>query len=365
MRIKSISGYYTVEFCSSFDFIHKCLALPYYVFVVDRKVYNLYPELFSKIKKKDIFLLDATENNKTIEGAKRIYNFLLTKSVKRKMTLISVGGGLTQDVTGFVSSTIYRGISWIFIPTTLLAQADSCIGSKTTLNYLRYKNMLGTFYSPKHIYINTNFLKTLPKEEIFSGLGEIIKLHLNGTDKRDKVDVKRLINLISKAKLFPKNKAVLESLIVSSLNIKKRYIERDEFDLGTRNLLNYGHELGHALESVSDFAVPHGIAVIIGMIFSNTIALKRKLICRETYDMLNQLLLLPNIATSGVQFHEQYFNSARLLSAFKKDKKRQSNSLTSIVLLDSYRLIKLDNIQQHEFYSAASEVKKSLSYLIN
>ena len=129
-------------------------------------------------------MLPVREERKTLETVQELYGHFLGRSAKRNMTLISIGGGILQDISGFAASTLYRGINWVFVPTTLLAQADSCIGSKTSLNYQGYKNLLGTFYPPNEVYIYMPFLATQAELDFYSGLGEVVKLHLMGGAER-------------------------------------------------------------------------------------------------------------------------------------------------------------------------------------
>src|SRR3990167_11551245 len=148
LLIKSNIRNYHVRFVDDFNFINQLINDKNFL-IVDKKIHNLYKKkLFEKINPKTLLLLDANEQTKTIPKVIKIYEDLLRKKVKRNFTLIAVGGGVIQDVVGFVASTLYRGINWIYIPTTLLAQADSCIGAKTSLNFKNFKNIIGTFYPP-------------------------------------------------------------------------------------------------------------------------------------------------------------------------------------------------------------------------
>ncbi|MGV2387507.1 MAG UNVERIFIED_CONTAM: hypothetical protein LVR29_01675 [Microcystis novacekii LVE1205-3] len=160
---------------------------------------------------------------------------------RKDCTLLVIGGGVIQDIGCFIASVLFRGIKWILIPTTLLAQCDSCIGSKSSINIQNFKNQIGTFYPPHEIILVFSVLKTLPSDEIRSGLGEIIKLNLlvgQSEVKQMKINLQKLSSDFLE----------IQNLILDALNIKRRYIERDEFDKGVRNILNYGHTFGHAYE---------------------------------------------------------------------------------------------------------------------
>jgi 3-dehydroquinate synthase len=265
--------------------------------------------------------------------------------------MISIGGGIIQDITGFVASTLYRGINWIYVPTTLLAQGDSCIGSKTSLNYQRYKNLIGTFYPPTKIYINTGFLATLEPEDFYSGLGEIIKLYMMGGESRAAV----LIQDIHKIK--ERDQVALLRAIRDVLTIKLQYIQEDEFDTGRRNLLNFGHCLGHALESTTDFAIPHGQAVLIGILFANISARIRGLMSKMRYDSLASDLILENIHINrtGLRFRTQ-----EVFEAMKMDKKREGDGLALIMMRNDYSMMKVQDLQYDELAIGIQELGRIL-----
>lgn len=196
-----------------------------------------------------VYTVEAHEENKTLDTVIDIINYVNNRHINR---IVVIGGGLVQDVGAFTSSILNRGIPWVYFPTTLLAMADSCIGSKTSLN-MNVKNKIGTFSSPEHVYINTAFLDSLSKLDIASGMGEILKLCI-------------ISNAVD---LYEKNRGDIVYLIKLSLLIKRSVIEIDQFDKGIRKGLNYGHTIGHAIEVMSNFSVPHGIAVVYGMMCVN------------------------------------------------------------------------------------------------
>jgi 3-dehydroquinate synthase len=321
--------------------------------VADRNVYELYPELFNeKFPADSVFLFDATEENKILDTACRMYEWLTLRAAKRNMTLVSVGGGITQDVTGFVASTLYRGINWLFVPTTLLAQTDSCIGSKTSLNFQRYKNLIGTFYPPTKLYINTDFYATLSPLDYYSGVGEIIKLQL--MKKNGAPSVERLAETLSRCKDDP---SFLAAVVEQNLAIKISYMENDEFDRGERNLLNYGHCLGHALETASQYEIPHGIAVNIGIVFANFIALRRGNV-PEAYVM--ELLEKVNLPNIHMELKEAYFGDEELLQAIGSDKKRVGVGFSVVVPDANKKLSKIDDVNEEEFRGGLSDLKVAL-----
>lgn len=351
--IKSRIRDFSVEFVDDFSFVDKLLVIKNYVVIVGQTVYQHYKNtIFTRFPKDRLIVIKLNERTKTLDTVIKIYKKLLPLTAKKNLTLISFGGGINQDVTGFVASTLYRGINWIYIPTTLLAMADSAVGLKTSLNHESYKNVLGTFYPPSTIYICTDFLNTLEKTDYLSGVGEIIKFMLMKKNPIKNLDDS--IKKIEELKLNNNKKFVID-VIKESIEIKKLYMEGDEFDLGRRNLLNYGHELGHALEATSNFVVPHGIGVIIGIIFANLVSAQRGWIDEKLNDKINKFLLLPNIKT--VKLKSEYFDTKTLLEKIKKDKKRVSDKLPLVLPKENFKLVKITDLDFDEF-------KKTLQKLI-
>ena len=340
---------YDVIFEETFDFIDDFKNIKNSVLIIDKNVYKLYEDKFTNVKEENVFLFNAIENNKTFDYVKEIYDFLLSKSVKRNLTIISIGGGITQDITGFVASTLYRGVNWIFVPTTFLAMTDSCIGSKTSINYGKYKNLMGTFYPPQKIHININFLDTLEKLDFYSGIGETIKFQLMKEEYPK--DLKKVLDKIDKT---INDKSSRLEIIHDNMSVKLEYMKGDEFDLGRRNMLNYGHCFGHALETSSDYYVPHGIAVNIGMIFANLLSQKRGILNLADSDFLNENILLPNIPLA---LRERDFDNKVLLESMKNDKKRVGEFLTIIIPDKEFKMIKLDDVTDDEFNKVLNSLK--------
>jgi len=350
LTIESNIRDYDVVFEKDFHFLEEFKSLKNTIMIIDKNVYTLYKKHFSSLKEEDLFLFDAIEENKTFDYVKEIYDFLLLKSVKRNLTIISIGGGITQDITGFVASTLYRGVNWIFVPTTFLAITDSCIGSKTSLNYDKYKNLMGTFYPPSKIHINTNFLKTLKELDFFSGIGETIKFQLMKEEYPKNFD-----KIAQSIENIVKDDVARLAMIHDNMQIKLGYMKGDEFDLGRRNLLNYGHCFGHALETSSDYYVPHGIAVNIGMIFANLLSLSRGLMDKKDVDNINNNILLPNIP---LKLREEDFDEAILLESMKNDKKRVGEFLTVIIPDANFKMKKCDDVTDIEFSNVFKILKK-------
>jgi len=201
-----------------------------------------------------------SEEEKTLETATRLYQELTNAFAERSTPILAMGGGVIGDVAGFVAATYLRGVPLVHIPTTLLAQADSSLGGKTGVDHGNLKNKIGAFYQPRLTVSDTSTLKSLPSKLLSEGLAEVIK---HGAI-RDKDFFKYLENNLDK--ILALDDATLETMLTRSTEIKAEVVEQDEKDQGLRNILNYGHTVGHAIESVSNFQVGHGQAVGFGML---------------------------------------------------------------------------------------------------
>lgn len=349
MIIKSYVGDYKADFFSNFSFLDELKEKENKFFVLDKRVFTIYKtELSSVIQESPYFLLDAIEENKNVDTALEIIRQMVEMDSKRNTLLVTIGGGIAQDVSAFIANILYRGISWILIPTTLLAQTDSCIGSKSSLNFKGYKNLLGYFYPPKQIYINTKFIHTLDRKDYLSGLGEIMKCAImDGYESF-------LSTSQNMGAVLEYDEEVLLSEITKALLFKKRVIEKDEFDREFRNIMNFGHTFGHALESASDYAVPHGQGVSVGMLIANQISFQRGYISEKMLMELNDAI--GKIITSGI-IKKEYFSGDRYLEIMKKDKK-YTGKLHTCILFEGNGVKRHSDIRDEEIVSAIEKVFK-------
>jgi len=223
------------------------------------------------------FIFPEGESSKNLATVSDLYEFLIRNKFDRKDLLIALGGGVTGDLTGFAAATYLRGIDFIQVPTTLLAQVDSSIGGKTGVDFQAFKNMVGAFHMPKLVYININTLTTLPEREFNCGLGEIIKHGL--------IKSREYLSFISDKKedIKKRNPEVLKEMIYRSCMIKKDVVERDPKEQGERAILNFGHTLGHAIEKKMDFKLLHGECVALGSIIALYISCQMGRITEEEY----------------------------------------------------------------------------------
>ena len=286
--------------------------------VIDKNVLDLYSEEL-EIDKNKVILVHAFEDKKRPDISLDICNQLMLKGVTRHDTIVAIGGGITQDLVTFAASILFRGIKWIWLPTTLLAQADSCIGGKSSLNFKSWKNILGNIYPPYKIYIQDNFLKTLSDDDLRSGIGEILKVHLlSGKHIAD--------TFIEKMNRYKNDKSILSDLILNSLILKNRILEIDPLDKGLRLKMNYGHSFGHALESATNFGVPHGIAVTMGLDMANFVAVKQGNLTKDEFSTLHDLLAKNLKSSDFIKF-----DFCDFIKALKKDKKNDHRNYKLII----------------------------------
>lgn len=282
-NIKSIIHDYEVQFVTQLKETLSNELIDNDFIIIDSKVKRLYADhLDLVLDKHKHYAIDATEQQKSYQGIIPIIQSLIDNGFRKNHRLVALGGGITQDVTAFIASILYRGVKWIFFPTTLLAQGDSCIGSKTSINFGKFKNQVGGFYPPNKVIIYPSFVDTLENAEIKSGLGEM--LHYFIVSGKGDFDMYRSIF----QKAF-QDKNAMSKIIQRSLQIKKSYIEVDEFDQHVRQVFNYGHSFGHAIESLTNYEVPHGIAVCFGMDMANFISVKMGFITDETRDEIRSV----------------------------------------------------------------------------
>lgn len=298
-----------------------------YVIVTDDCVRTLYGEdLLARLRnmaiKSDLIAFPAGERSKNCQTVLDLSNRLLDVNVDRKSALIALGGGVTGDLAGFVASVYMRGIPVIQVPTTLMAQVDSSIGGKTGINLPTGKNLLGTFHQPEIVLTDIKFLETLPEEEFNNGLSEVVKYGaISGEPLFGKLEdgIDRVLK---------RDMGLLEEIIAMACMIKADIVGQDEKENDVRCMLNFGHTLGHAIETASRYTISHGSGVAVGMIAAVRLSERISVLAREEARRIEQLieaLGLDRRVPRGISTDD-------ILMALRQDKKRVGDSIQFVVL---------------------------------
>lgn len=288
--------------------------------ITDSKVDTLYGNKLSTLTNFHKVVIEPGEVSKSIDTTITILKQMLIKGLSRKSMVIAFGGGVVGDLAGFCSSIYMRGISFVQIPTTLLAQVDSSVGGKTGVNLLEYKNSVGTFYQPSKVIIDTELLKSLPYKELLSGIGEIIKYGIIYDYSFFQYIVKEIENIKS---LDPD---VINYVIKRCCEIKAEIVSQDEKEEDLRKILNFGHTIGHGLEGITNFSkYTHGEAIIIGMYTEILLAQKLDLIDNDY-----ALEILSFLETLGVDLNISSYPKAKLIECILHDKKNIKDKISFI-----------------------------------
>ncbi len=296
------------------------------VIITDPTVNKLYGDVLNQGLTKDGFsvntlLVPEGEEQKSLETAGRLYHELTNCYAERTTPILALGGGVIGDLAGFVAATYLRGVPLVQIPTTLLAQVDSSVGGKVAVDHGQLKNMIGTFYQPGLIIADINTLKTLPAEELANGLAEVIK---SAAIRGEKFFTFLEQNL---DKIKSLDEGALEEIVFQSVKIKAEVVEKDEMDLGLRNILNYGHTIGHALESVSNFSIGHGNTVAIGMLAAARISHMMGILDGNEVVRLKKV-----IEQAGLPTEMPNLKSTEIIKAMKHDKKIRRDKVRFVLL---------------------------------
>ena len=327
LKIQSGQGDYKVNFLDEVAQLENQLAIfPKRVVLIDKRVAGLYHPDLKELG--CVLEIIAEEKSKTFPaGIHSVLSFLQQNKVQKNVVIIAIGGGVIQDIATFVSHIYYRGLDWIYVPTTLLGMADSCIGAKCGINLGAFKNQLGVFHSPKHIWICSEFLKTLERVDLFSGFGEVIKLALT-SGKPD------FFNWLEKSLIkSPLTEAPLLEFVYKSLEVKKAVIEQDEYESDLRRVLNYGHTYGHALEAITHYEIPHGLAVVWGIDLVNWISVKKGFLSQKKFEQIHQFIQRNYRINSSKPVW-----LTQLVAASKTDKKMIDGQLNLVLLHDDWKL---------------------------
>lgn len=295
--------------------------------VTDTHVASLYLELVKSALEEvasDLFsfVFEAGEKSKNLDTVQELYVTLIKNGMDRKGILIALGGGVVGDLTGFGAATYLRGIDFIQVPTTLLAQVDSSVGGKTGVDFQQYKNMVGAFHQPRLVYMNMNTLKSLPGAEFACGMGEVLKTGLICDPS-----LFRRVCGHAEALKARNDVALLSSCIRRCCEIKAGVVERDPKEKGERALLNLGHTVGHAVEKLKNFQLLHGQCVGIGLIAAAFLSMKRGLLTEGEYDEICK-----GCRAFDLPAQVEGLSCEEILSATKKDKKMENGQIKFILM---------------------------------
>lgn len=298
-----------------------------YVVLADSTVASIYGQsLIENLQQAhlpvEMIAFPAGEASKNIKTALAVVGQLLRAGVDRKTALIALGGGVTGDLTGFVASLYMRSVPYLQIPTTLVGQVDSSIGGKTAIDLEEGKNLLGTFYQPRAVLIDPSFLDTLPAEEFRNGLAEVVKYGI--------IEGEELFALLAQemTALKEKQRGVLPLIVERCCRIKARLVEIDERDQGPRHFLNFGHTLGHALEAASDYGLPHGSGVSLGMLAAVRISEKISGLSDHERQRIEDLITETGLPTSI----PEHMDTELILSKLGADKKKSGKTINFVLI---------------------------------
>ncbi|MGN0306769.1 MAG: 3-dehydroquinate synthase [Lachnospiraceae bacterium] len=294
--------------------------------VTDSRVEKLYGSQVKAIletaaEEACIFSFPEGEASKTLDTVKELYRFLIEHHFERKDMLIALGGGVVGDLTGYAAATYLRGIDFIQIPTSLLAQVDSSIGGKTGVDFDQYKNMVGAFKMPRLVYINISTLNSLDERQFYNGFAEVMKHGLIKDSAYYEWMIGKLYEISNREPL------ILEEMVYRSCQIKKAVVEKDPTEKGDRALLNFGHTIGHAIEKYMNFSLLHGECIALGSVAAAFISRKRGLISGEEYYEIRDMFVPFNLPISI-----ENVEADQILALTKSDKKMEQGQIKFILL---------------------------------
>lgn len=278
--------------------------------------------------KKYYYFFRAVEKSKSHSELKKIYTALIEQKCGRDTLIVAIGGGVTGDLAGFAASTFMRGIQIVHVPTTLIACVDSAIGGKTAINFNYYKNIIGSFYQPQFVLCDTDFLQTLPRLEMISGLGEVIKYAFTTSSEFYNLVDRNIYTIMSR------DEKILAKIISDSINYKVSVVTHDEKELGLRKALNFGHTFAHAFERELKHKLKHGEAVIAGIICALNLSYKRELI---TKDELERFLMLPLKIKLNKSF--KTVDAKKVYNHMFADKKNRNSEINFVLIRNIGELV--------------------------
>ena len=293
------------------------------------------------------YVFEAGEENKNLNTVEDVYEFLIQNHFDRKDMLVALGGGVVGDMAGFAAAIFMRGIDFVQVPTTLLSQSDSSVGGKTGIDFMESKNILGAFHQPKLVYINVATLKSLPNEQFVSGMGEVIKHGII----RDSEFFDYIEKNSDKIKTLDNETLIKMDKI--NCSIKADVVEQDEKENGLRAILNFGHTIGHAVESAYDFKMTHGECVGIGMVGASYIAYKRNMIDESTLNRIENVLDM-----YGFKICVDLPEKEVVYGYMQKDKKKIAGKLKFVLPTKVGEVMQTTDVSKDEIFAAFDYITK-------
>ncbi|WP_022759990.1 3-dehydroquinate synthase [Butyrivibrio sp. AD3002] len=292
-----------------------------------------------------VYAIPAGEENKNLSEIEKIYQVLIDNHFDRHDLIVALGGGVVGDMVGYTAATYLRGIAFIQIPTTLLAQTDSSIGGKTGVDFKGYKNMVGAFYMPKLVYMNVSVLNSLPGEQFASGFAEVMK---HGLIKDSDFYMWLIDNMYE---IEEKDPETLMSMIKKSCSIKRAVVEKDPTEKGDRTLLNFGHTIGHAIEKYKDFTLFHGECVALGCVAAAFISWKRQMLSMEEYYEIRDMFV-----PFGLPISVTDIDAEKVIELMHSDKKADGNTIKFILLKKVGKAVIDPSVTDDEVREALKEI---------
>lgn len=316
----------------------------------DSNVEKLYAKQIQELlepvcRKVILFSFPAGEEYKTLDTIKEAYKTLIEAGFDRKDLILALGGGVVGDMAGYTAATYLRGIDFVQLPTTLLAQSDSSIGGKTGVDFDGYKNMVGAFHMPRLVYMNLATLKTLDARQFYNGFAEVMKHGLI----KDAIFYEWLIDKMYE--ICERDLDTLEEMIMRSCAVKKLVVEKDPTEQGERALLNFGHTIGHAIEKYKNFTLSHGECVALGCVAAAFISWKHELITMEEYYEVRDMFVPFNLPISVEDIDPQ-----EVLRLTKSDKKMKDGTLQFILLKRVGKAMRDTSVTDEDILAALDEL---------
>jgi len=355
LRVNLGDDSYDIKFAADFsglvDSMSEVNAPKKLLIVTDTNVRDLYADEVKNILEAadydvDIYAFEAGEENKVMDTILGICGACVENKLDRNSMIVALGGGVVGDMAGFGAAIYMRGIRFVQIPTTLLSQSDSSVGGKTGIDFADSKNILGAFHQPELVYINVSTLKTLPTEQFVSGMGEVIKHGII----QDSEFFDYLIKNADKIKALDKDALIYMAKV--NCTIKARVVEQDEKESGLRAILNFGHTIGHAVESVYDFRKTHGECVGLGMVAASYIAMKRGMISERQLKIIEDILLL-----YGFEIRVKLADKNLVWQFMQRDKKKLEGRLKFVLPVNIGEVVQTTDVTSDEVYEALDYIE--------